>query len=57
MARNRERDAYATMTAQSLGWTVARVWECEINTDPHAAARRVLDSGREGLGRAADDCT
>jgi len=44
MARNRERDSYATMTAERLGWTVVRVWECEITTDAQAAARRVLES-------------
>ena len=43
MARNRERDAYATATAESLGWTVVRVWECEIKADPDTVARRVLD--------------
>jgi DNA mismatch endonuclease (patch repair protein) len=45
MVRNRERDTYATAIAESLGWTVVRVWECEIKADPHAAARRVLESG------------
>jgi DNA mismatch endonuclease (patch repair protein) len=44
MSRNRERDACATETAEGLGWTVVRVWECEVNADPQAAARRVLGS-------------
>lgn len=44
MARNRERDKFATATAESLGWTVIRLWECEITADPQAAAGRVLDA-------------
>lgn len=43
MARNRERDADATVIAERLGWTVVRVWECKIMADPHAAARQVLE--------------
>ena len=42
MARVRERDAIATSTAQQLGWTVLRLWECEIMRDPRWAAQRVL---------------
>lgn len=44
MARNRERDEHATVAAESLGWTVVRVWECEILADPGAAAGKVLRS-------------
>jgi DNA mismatch endonuclease (patch repair protein) len=44
MARNRERDEHATATAEDLGWIVVRVWECEIMTDPQAAAWRVLEA-------------
>jgi DNA mismatch endonuclease (patch repair protein) len=47
MARNRERDAYASAIAEGLGWTVVRVWECEITADSHAAAQRVLRSARQ----------
>jgi DNA mismatch endonuclease (patch repair protein) len=46
MARNRENDKYATLTAEGLGWIVVRLWECEIRGDPQAAAKRVLDSVR-----------
>lgn len=45
MARNRERDAHATATAEGLGWTVIRVWECEIMADPEAAVWKVLGPG------------
>jgi DNA mismatch endonuclease, patch repair protein len=45
MQRNRERDVHATATATELGWAVVRLWECEITTDPAAAARRVLRLG------------
>jgi len=44
MARVRQRDAEATATAQRLGWTVLRLWECEIMSDPQEAALRVLKS-------------
>ena len=50
MARNRERDAYATATAESLGWIVVRVWECVIKTDPDAVAQRVLELGLQVRG-------
>ncbi|HSV68261.1 MAG TPA: very short patch repair endonuclease [Mycobacteriales bacterium] len=42
MERNRQRDAEATATATQLGWTVVRLWECEVHADPRAAAARVL---------------
>lgn len=44
MTRNRERDEYATATAERLGWTVVRLWECEITANPQAAASRVVNS-------------
>lgn len=44
MARNRARDERSTALAQSFGWTVVRVWECEVRDDPGAAARQVLDA-------------
>jgi DNA mismatch endonuclease (patch repair protein) len=50
MARNRERDAHATQTAQELGWSVIRIWECEVESDPAAAARRVLHSAGPDRG-------
>jgi DNA mismatch endonuclease, patch repair protein len=46
MLRNRNRDAEATATAQNLGWTVVRLWECEIAADPSGSAARVLTAGR-----------
>ncbi|WP_255245960.1 very short patch repair endonuclease [Mycobacterium persicum] len=42
----RARDAKATAMAQELGWTVVRLWECEVIEDPQAAARRVLEASR-----------
>lgn len=38
------RDARATAVAEEAGWTVVRLWECEVRSDPQAAARRVLDA-------------
>lgn len=42
MQRNRERDMRSTALAEEAGWTVIRLWECEIRSDPAAAAERVL---------------
>lgn len=42
IARNRERDAVATAAAQAAGWTVVRVWECEVEADAGSVAGRVL---------------
>lgn len=42
MRRTRERDAAATELAESLGWTVVRIWEHEVRADPVQAATRVL---------------
>jgi DNA mismatch endonuclease, patch repair protein len=36
------RDERATQLAQEAGWTVVRLWECEIKSDPNEAAGRVL---------------
>jgi DNA mismatch endonuclease (patch repair protein) len=41
--RNRQRDERATHLAELAGWTVVRVWECQVRADPIAAAREVLD--------------
>lgn len=46
IARNRARDAKATELAEQAGWTVVRLWECVVLTDPHDAAHRVLQAGR-----------
>lgn len=48
MARNKQRDHMATELAEALGWTVVRVWECEVTADADAAARRVLHSASDG---------
>lgn len=42
MRRNAERDARADDLAQSHGWEVLRVWECEIREDAGLVAARVL---------------
>jgi DNA mismatch endonuclease (patch repair protein) len=46
MRRVRERDREATATAEELGWTVIRLWECEVRADPDASAARVLSTAR-----------
>ena len=42
MERNRERDDRASRLATLAGWTVARVWECEVRQDARAVAMRLL---------------
>ena len=48
MVRNGERDAAATALAEGLGWTVVRVWECDVRDDADGAAARVLAAARPG---------
>ena len=42
MRRNRLRDDRANQIALRLGWTVVRVWECEVRVAPDVCASRVL---------------
>lgn len=54
MAVNRARDERSTHLATLAGWTVARVWECEIRQDPAAVATRILTRRiYEGVRRQA----
>lgn len=45
-AATRARDQRATALAEREGWTVVRVWECEVRQAPEAAAARVLAASR-----------
>jgi DNA mismatch endonuclease (patch repair protein) len=45
MRRNRERDRRANDLADDLGWTVVRIWECEIRADAALCASRVIGAG------------
>jgi DNA mismatch endonuclease (patch repair protein) len=42
LRRNRIRDLESTAIAESMDWTVIRVWECSIVADVESAARSVL---------------
>lgn len=48
MTRNKERDRRSTAVAQSLGWTVVRVWECSVRADPRRVASAVLQGEQVG---------
>jgi len=52
LARTRRRDVQATEVAEAMGWTVVRLWECEVRRDPRKAALEVLgySCGRRGEG-------
>jgi DNA mismatch endonuclease (patch repair protein) len=45
MHRNAERDQRSTALAQEQGWTVVRVWECEVREDAAAVAAQTLAEG------------
>ncbi|GAA4116128.1 very short patch repair endonuclease [Knoellia locipacati] len=54
MRRNAERDERASRLAQLHGWSVLRVWECEVRQDSAAVATRVMREVRSastGTGR------
>lgn len=42
MTRNAERDRRSTSLAEEAGWTVMRIWECEVRQSPEAVAASVL---------------
>jgi DNA mismatch endonuclease (patch repair protein) len=42
--RNIERDREVTARLTEEGWTVVRLWESDILTDPDAAAAKVLEA-------------
>ncbi|MFH8557276.1 very short patch repair endonuclease [Streptomyces celluloflavus] len=50
IAANRKRDQRNTMEATEAGWTVVRIWECEIRRDTAGAAQRVATVAREQGG-------
>jgi DNA mismatch endonuclease (patch repair protein) len=39
--RNRSRDRAVTRELRALGWSVVRVWECELRREPLQCARRI----------------
>ena len=41
LAANLERDRRITRTLEAAGWTVLRIWECEIEQDLVAVASRI----------------
>ncbi len=47
IARNVERDGVANEQLASLGWTVLRFWDFEVEKDSESVARKILSS----LGR------
>lgn len=48
MILNAERDVRSTQIAESLGWDVRRLWECQVRRDPSAVARNLLTTGQIG---------
>jgi DNA mismatch endonuclease, patch repair protein len=44
MRRNAQRDSRSTAIAQEQGWTVVRLWECDVVRDPYESAARLLST-------------
>ena len=58
MCRNAERDVRASQLAQANGFGVIRIWECEVTSDPHQIARKILDwPGRPAKADKSTDWT
>ena len=54
LARNKARDRAAKRKLRSLAWSVITVWECQVNADAAAVARRIrafASRRRESLGQ------
>lgn len=47
MARNRMRDERADRLASDVGWSVVRIWECDVRADADQAAAKVTDAVRD----------
>jgi DNA mismatch endonuclease, patch repair protein len=46
MLRNRERDLRSTSVAESQGWLVVRLWECQVRDEGQEAVLQVLTAQR-----------
>lgn len=46
--RNMQRDQEVNKQLAAAGWTVVRLWESEVLSNPHNAADRVLDALGQG---------
>jgi DNA mismatch endonuclease (patch repair protein) len=46
IAATRERDQRNFRKLRRLGWTVIRIWEHQIEADPAACVRKILDARR-----------
>ena len=44
LAVNRARDLRANDIARAAGWSVLRVWECDVRSDADDVARKVRDA-------------
>lgn len=42
MQRNAERDRNSTLLAETAGWVVVRVWECQVRTSAPELAIQIL---------------
>lgn len=48
MRRNRQRDERSSELAAGAGWTVVRVWECDVMEDAAWVALQALSKGPSG---------
>ena len=54
IARNMERDSEQAHALEALAWTVIRIWETDILSDPQAAASRVWNEINRDFGSGCD---
>ena len=54
MARNAERDRRSTEIAENLGWTVVRLWECDVREHSDQLASELLEVGLVESRRSED---
>ncbi len=50
ISRNKKRDKLVTKTLKEKGWTVIRLWECEINKNGYRRKlKKLIDASKNNL--------
>jgi DNA mismatch endonuclease (patch repair protein) len=48
-ARNKKRDRFVTKQLRSAGWSVVRVWECELAKSPNRSLKKVVQIANQSI--------
>lgn len=51
---NKERDRHVTKSLRSDGWTVVRIWECQLAKGPRRCVARIRSALVKAAGKQAD---